>query len=66
MEIIAALKLIDLFLVIFSSVPAVVAKLTAARKDMEVWVEEGRDPTPQEWATMLSRIAALEDAILTD
>ncbi len=61
-----AFKILDLLLLGVQMAPAVAAKMQALRGEMQVFIDEDRDPTPDEWKALNARITQREDNILTD
>lgn len=61
-----ALTLLELVPLIAQGVSGALDVVNSGREMVKVFVDEGRDPTPEEWAKLNDDIAALRSELHTD
>ena len=51
-SVLLAIKLIDSILLLATEIPALFAKATVLKGELQIFVDEGRDPTDAEWEVL--------------
>jgi len=61
-----AFKIIDLIMLGVQLAPQVKASFATLKAELQVFVDEGRDPTPEEWGVVNAKIDSLILGIMED
>ena len=59
------LRMLDIFAASIQLAPELLASYNESKTKIKQFVQEGRDPTPEEWQELNSRIDSLQTALNT-